>query len=258
MRRRVARLALSALLLAGQASAEDDQIEPDRPDVTNGTRIVPAGRVQIEGGFDYARTRRAAAATERQFMVDTLGRIGLGERFELQVGRQPVVHLRGEGDDTGIGDVTLAAKYRFFDGRGAWPALGVRPFVKLPSADEPIGSGRSDFGGAALASFDLPAGFGLDVNAGLAAIGQNRPSGYLLQALTSASLSYDVGAATPFVEVFFTSRDERDGRDAMGLDAGVVYRLTNRLAIDAAAQTSMAGNGPDWAVRAGITFRFGL
>ena len=256
---RTACLALALLLVATVAPvrAAQDQVEPDRPDVTNGTKTVPPGAWQIEAGIEYSRTSEAATATERRFLVDTLGRAGVTERLELQVGWQPLVHLRGDEDDTGFGDVTLAAKYRFFDGGSAWPALGVRPFVKLPAAAEPIGSGRADFGALALATFDLPAGFGLDVNAGIAAIGQSRPSGHLLQALTSASLSAEIGAATPFIEFFFASRGERDARDALGAVTGVVYRVTKRLALDAAVQTSLGGVGPDWALRAGVTLLFG-
>lgn len=253
----VVALLLAVVATVVPARAAEDQVEPDRPDLTNGAKTVPRGAFQIETGIEYSRTSQAATATERRFLVDALGRVGVADRLELQISWQPLVHLRGDEDDTGTGDVTLAAKYRFFDGGSPWPALGVRPFVKLPAADEPIGSGRADFGASALASFDLPAGFGLDVNAGLAAIGQSRPSGYLIQALTSASLSAEIGAATPFVEIFFASRGERDGRDSVGADAGVVYRVTNRVALDAAVQTSLKGNGPDWAVRAGVTVRFG-
>lgn len=250
-------IGLGVCVVAPPVCAEDAQVDPDRPDLTNSARTVPRGGFQLESGVEYSRTRHAGAQTERRFLVDALARAGVAERVELQLGWQPLVHLRGDEDDTGVGDVTLAMKYRFFDGAAPWPTLGVRPFLKLPTADEPLGSGRVDFGAVALASFDLPAGFGLDVNAGLAAIGQGRPSGHLLQALASASLSLDVGDAAPFVELAFASRSARDARDSVNLDAGVVYRVTKRIAVDAAAQTSLTGDGPDWAVRAGVTFRFG-
>ena len=48
--------ALSWLLLASAANAQTtDTIEPDRPDVTNGTHIVDNGLVQIEFGGIYTR-----------------------------------------------------------------------------------------------------------------------------------------------------------------------------------------------------------
>ena len=258
--RRTALLALALVaLVAAPAAADDDEIEPDRPSVANSARTVPAGAFQLETGVEYGRTSRAGASAQRHALVETLARVGVVDRVEAQVGWEPLVHLRGPDDDTGVGDVTLAVKLRAFDppAGSSWPTLGALPFVKLPVADAPIGSGRPDFGVSALASFDLARGVGLDVNAGLAAVGQGRPSGYLPQALTSAALSFELGDAIPFVEVFYASRDERDGRHHVGLDAGLVYRVTKRVALDAAIETSLAGDGPDWAVRAGVSVRFG-
>jgi len=250
---------LIGVLTVAAAHAAEDEVDPGRPSVSNNARTVPPGAFQIETGFEYARTRQGGAETERRLGVDVLGRVGLVDRLEAQLGWEPLVHLRGPDDETGVGDVMMALKYQFLKPRerSSVPALGVQTFVKFPAADEPIGSGRTDFGMVGLATFDLPAGLGLDVNAGVAAIGQGRPSGYLIQALTAAALSLEVGSASPFVEIFYTSRDERGGRDHVGLDAGVIYRVTRRVALDAAVETSLAGTGPDWAVRAGVSVRFG-
>jgi hypothetical protein len=98
----------------------------------------------------------------------------------------------------------------------------------------------------------------LDVNAGLAAVGQSRPSGYLLQAIVAAGVARDlVDWLTLFSDVIYTSRDERAGRDSVGLDAGVIWRPRRDVAVDASVVTSLAGPGPDWALRAGVSLRFG-
>jgi hypothetical protein len=39
----------------------------------------------------------------------------------------------------------------------------------------------------------------------------------------------------------------------LAVNAGLVYRLTRRLAIDAGIQTSLAGQGPDYVVRTGLS-----
>jgi hypothetical protein len=251
-------LALVAAAVA-PAAAQDDAIEPDRPSVADSARTVPPGAVQLETGVEYARTQRAGAPTERRAHVEALARAGVADRVEAQVGWGPLVHLRGPDDETGIGDVWLALKIRALDppSASAWPTLGLLPFVKLPVADEPIGSARPDFGASALASFDLGRGIGLDVNAGLTAVGQTRPTGFLLQALASAAVSFEVLDAVPFVELFHASRDDRERRGRTGFDVGLVYRLTPRVALDAAFETSLVGDGPDWAVRAGLSARFG-
>jgi hypothetical protein len=260
MRRLVVASAL-ALLCAGAAhAAGDDVIEPDRPDVAFGARTVGRGRVQLETGLLWSRTRLAGEPTERRLGAEATLRGGLTERLELRVEGEPIVHLRGDEDVTDVGDIVVAAKWTFFEplGESAWPALAFLPFVKLPTAPEPIGTGKTDFGLLLLATFDLPAQLTLDVNAGLAAVGQTRPGGHLLQALAAASLSREVvGDVTAFGELFYGSREERKGRDQIGVDAGVVWRVRRDVALDAAVGTSLHGRLPDVSVRAGGSVRFG-
>jgi outer membrane putative beta-barrel porin/alpha-amylase len=251
--------ALVLIVARGAAAAEgDDALDPDRPDVSSSARTVGAGRVQLETGVLAERTRLAGEPTERRLSAEMLVRIGIGERLELRVDGEPIVRLRGADDATDVGDFKIGAKWRFFDGDDGAPMLALVPSVKLPTAPTPIGTGKADYAVLLVASFPLPADFGLDVNAGLAANGQTRPSGQLLQALVSASLSRKLGAAlSAFGEVFYNSREEWSGRDQVGVDAGVVWTLRPNIALDTAVGTSLYGRVPDVFVRAGGSIRFG-
>jgi hypothetical protein len=259
MRQRL--LILGMLLLASTPAPAQSpgEIDPDRPDVSTSARTVPPGVVQVETGVTYARTRLASSPDEHRLSVPATLRIGITERLEVRVDAEPFVRLRGPDDDTGSGDYAFGVKYRFLDAQADrwWPALGVFPFVKPPIADAPIGSERPDFGLIALASFDLPADVGLDVNAGAVAVGQTRPHGYLVQALASASLNRRFGAASPFVEVAFASRADRTANDTLLVQTGLVYLVAPWLAVDVAAGTSLLGRAPDVVVRAGASARFG-
>jgi len=249
------------LLTAGAvAAADDDTIDPDRPDVSVGAKTVGAGRVQLETGVLAERTRIAGEPTERRLSAEALVRIGLARRFELRIEGEPIVRLRGAEDATDVGDFGLGAKWRFFEPAEGdrWPALALVPFVKLPTAPTPIGTGKADYGAFLAASFELPADFALDAAAGMAALGQTQPSGYLLQALVSASLSRKLGRAlATFGEVFYSSREEWTERDRVGIDAGLVWTVLPNLAVDVAAGTSLYGRAPDVFVRAGGSIRFG-
>jgi hypothetical protein len=242
------------------AGADDDALDPDRPDVSSGTRTVGARRVQLETGVLLERTRLAGEPTERRIAAETLLRIGVTERLDLRVDAEPIVALRGVEDAIDVGDFRVGAKWRFFEASEttAWPRLALLPSVKLPTAPTPIGSGKADYALLLAASFELPADLALDATAGLAAIGQTRPSGYLLQALVSASLSRKLApAVTGFGEIFYASREEWSGRDQVGVDAGVVWTVLPNLALDAAVGTSLYGRLPDVFVRAGGSVRFG-
>jgi hypothetical protein len=259
MRRLAAGVALVLVVASSAFGNDDDAIDPDRPEVSSNATTVRPGRVQLESGLLFERTRRAGEPTERRLSAEAMLRVGLTERLEARVGGEPIVRLRGAEDATDVGDFILSAKWRFLDaGDSPWPALALNPLVKLPTASEPIGSGKADGGAILIASFDLPAQLALDTNVGLAAIGQTRPSGYLLQALVSASLSREiVRRVTAFGEIFYASRDERDGRDQVGLDAGVIWKIHPTFAVDVAVGTSLVGQLPDVFVRAGGSVRFG-
>jgi len=126
----------------------------------------------------------------------------------------------------------------------------------MPTARTPLGSGRLDAGLLVLADQDLPGEVQLTVNAGLVVAGQSH--GYLLQGLASASLSREFwGRLSPFAEGFFASRDEREGHDTVGVDAGVVYRVTRRVALDAAAELTVNRHRPDYALRTGVSLLIG-
>jgi Putative MetA-pathway of phenol degradation len=248
-------------LMASMTWASEElpsEVAPDRPDVTNSTTTVAPGAFQMEFGLEYRRSPENDSPAERRLTVQTTLRAGLSDRFEVRLDGEPLVRLRQEQDDLGLGDLMLGLKYRFFDppeGRG-WPSLGTQAFVKIPTASQPIGSGRTDLGVLGLATQPLPWELTLDVNAGLVAAGQ--PHGYLLQGLASASLSREIlERLSPFIEMFFASRDERDGHDTLGLDSGVIYLLTRRVALDRAVETTLNRPRLDYAMRAGVSLRFG-
>jgi hypothetical protein len=144
----------------------------------------------------------------------------------------------------------VGVKARVFEppAEQGWPTLGVKPFVKVPTARTPIGSGRLDAGALLLVDQDLPGELQLTVNAGLVAVGHRH--GVLLQGLASASLSRAFwGWLSPFLEGFFASREERDGHDRVGLNAGVIYPVTG--------QVTLNRHRPDYALRTGVSLLVG-
>ena len=209
----------------------------------------------------YSGQRAAGLPTEKVFGIEADLRIGVARDLEVNVGGEPLVRVRGPQDDTGFGDVTLGVRYRFLEAAEdeTWPPnLAVKPFVKLPVASEPIGTGRPDFGALLLASFALPWDMELEVNAGGAAIGQVDSGEYRAQAIASASLSRDiVEGLNAFLELFYSSRQQRDQGQQLAVNVGLIYRITSTFAADAGVQTSLFGGGPDYMMRTGLSVLFG-
>jgi hypothetical protein len=220
---------------------------------------VGRGVIQVESGLQYTHESLGGSPAQRRFSVQLATRGGLTDHLELGIDGEPVVSLSGAEDATNIGALTLSAKWVFFDSPegSRWPTLGLQPLVKLPVAREPIDSGKFAFGGLLVASFDLPAAFSLDFNAGVGARGQSS-GGYLAQAQAALGLSRDVSRALQlFSDLSFASRDERHGRSSLGLDAGLVWWPSLDIAVDASFVTSLVGQGPDWGFRSGVSVRFG-
>ena len=252
---------VAGILTTSRARADDlPAVAPDRPSATNSAQTVPRGFVQLETGGEFIDQRAGSSTADRSVALQATLRIGILDRLEARVESRPVVWLRSEGEHTGAGDVTLGLKYRFLDAAegSPWPALAILPFVKIPTAKEPIGSGRPDGGAALLATLELPAGFSLDANAGVTAVGQSRPRGFLPQGMVSGSVSHALGERLSlFGELAWQSKEERDGRHQLLLDAGITYRVLRWLAVDAAVGTTLSGSGPELAARAGLTVLFG-
>jgi hypothetical protein len=250
---------VAVVLIAALGWAADDgllTVEPDRPDISNSTHTVPVRALQVELGLEYARLHHDS--TERRLAFQTTLRTGLTDRLEVRLDSEPLVQLKEESNDVGLGDLAVGLKYRIFEPPkdGVWPALGVQSFVKIPTARTPIGSGRLDVGALLLADQDVPWEMQLTVNGGLVVVGQ--PNGALLQGLASASLSREFwGRLSPFLEMFFASREERDGHDVVGLDTGVFYLVTRRVALDAAAEMTLNRHRPDYALRTGVSLLVG-
>lgn len=247
------------LLIAPPAWTAAEEIEPDRPDVTASPGTVPAGALQLETGLTAQRESRGGGADERRLSVEAALRLGVTERLELRLEGEPFVRLRGDGEDRGPGDVQVGVKYRFLEGDERRPTLGLLGFVTVPVGEEPIGSARPQYGLVGIALLVLPGDASLVLNGGVTAVGQSRPSsGYLAQGFGTIEVQADLLArrAEAYAELFGFTPEERGGRERIGVGAGLIYRLAPRLAIDAGVETTVAGAGPEWVVRAGVSARF--
>ena len=72
--------------------------------------------------------------------------------------------------------------------------------------------------------------------------------------VATASVSRELARSRlGFVEALFNSREQREGREPLAANAGLVYRLTRSLAVDTGVQTSLVGQGPDYVIRTGLS-----
>ena len=236
---------------------DSSPIEPDRPDVTNGPHLVDIGLLQIEMGGLYAHV----AAARHAFGTPLMARVGMTEWFEIRFGTDGVLTQIDEaGRATGLGNIQLGAKLRLRADRAGVPVLSVLPTVNLPtaSAEKGLGSGDADYTVALLAGTDVGRHGHVDVNYGIGAIGVGRADPHFIQHLVSVSASAAVSDSwNPYVEGFWISREDPDGRTVAAIDAGAIYQVGARCALDGGVQIGVTRSAPILAAFGGFSIVVG-
>ena len=126
---------------AGASAQERETVEPDRPDVTNGTHIVDIGLLQIELGGLFTR----AAPGDRQLGTPFTARVGVFEWLEARFGTDGLLtQTDGFTSVTGIGNMQVGAKLRLWADPGGIPVLSILPTVNVPTASTQKGLGSGD------------------------------------------------------------------------------------------------------------------
>ena len=58
-------------------------------------------------------------------------------------------------------------------------------------------------------------------------------------------------------ELYYTTKNERDGRYGLLTTVALMYRVTPTLALDTGMRTTLAGQGPTWSAFVGLSVRLG-
>ena len=239
------------------AAAAQDTIEPDRPDLTNGSHLVGTGVVQFEAGALYTRHTDEGHLLGSPVTV----RIGVRDWFEARAGFDGLVHA-AEADGTSVtgpGNIQVGAKIRLLrepDGRAR---VSLAPQVNVPtaSADNGLGSGQPDVVVTELAGFDLGRELRIDTNYAIGSIGGGRGAPRFAQQFMSASLGLSAGHWNPYFEVFRISRDHPDGTPIVSINTGALYAIAPRLVVDCGVMFGLSAEAPPFAVFGGFSTAIG-
>jgi hypothetical protein len=243
------------VLIATPARAQE-QVQPDQPDVTNGTHIVDVGLLQIEIGGVYTRYD----STSQAGGTPVTARLGVTDWCEARLGTDGLL-MQSDGTTAvaGIGNLQVGAKLRLWPGEGGVPVLAILPTINVPtaSAGKGLGSGTADYLLAFLTGTDLGRHSHVDINYGVGAIG-NPTGGHYVQQLVSVSFSSAVSDNwNPYAEVFWLSRQSRDGTAVMAFDTGAVYELGSRYALDGGIQVGLTHDAPAFSAFGGVSMIVG-
>ena len=147
------RSASLACLLAGvlsvpAAHADDDTINPDRPNVANSSQVVGNRRVELETGVQWDRQRDLDAHV-RTLTTPALLRIGVSDALELRVDTdgRTIEHASDPASgahavSAGWADLSAGVKWHVADQDDMRPSVGLIAEVALPTGSAALrGSG---------------------------------------------------------------------------------------------------------------------
>jgi hypothetical protein len=241
----------------------------DRPDKTESPYTVDAGHFQLETdlvSYTYDRHNRLPNATEvESWTVPSINlKLGLLNDLDAQVILLPYntvrVHERATGSVTrqhGFGDVTPRLKYNLWGNDQGNSALGLMPFVKLPTSQAGLGNNSVEGGLIIPLALALPGGFGLGAMTEFDAIRDGVGAGYHPEFINSITVGHDlVGNLGGYVEFFSLVSAESRSPWIGTLDLGFTYALSKDLRLDAGVNIGLTRAAEDINPFLGCSFRY--
>lgn len=242
-----------AFLTAFQAAQKSlGPIQPDRPNFTNGTNIVPLGKTVVEMGY---RQTLDGAGTLNDYGDSATVRMPFSARGEVRIGVPSYLTQLGPHAE-GFGDASIGMKLRFTDAKGPWqPSLGALVTTTLPSGSAGFREDHAQPEIRALASFTFDDKSGLDAN-----LVYGRPSEdgriydrFALSAAYGRTLDEKTGS---FAELYTVLPGSYRGPNQSYADVGLSRLLSNDCQVDLFGGLGLNGTARDGFFGGGISFRF--
>ena len=249
----VAGLALAPLTapLAAQ-TAEDTAIDPDRPDFTEGTGIIPLGRVQVETGFTYSRVEDEGTSALGEILV----RIPLSRRVEARIGVGSYDWIGRTGPNgEGYEDPELGVKVLLGGGSAHHLEVALLFLTTIPVGGQELTADAWQPTAKLALSWELTKRFSLSSNLNFAylADGDRRFS----QVAASLSAGYSLSERLDsFFEVFAFSREAAGGPSTRYADTGLAYAVNDNLKLDVRVGFGRNDAQPDYFVGTGAGIRW--
>jgi hypothetical protein len=234
---------------AAEPAAPEPELATDRPDFTETSVVVPRGRLQLEAGSTYTRSKTGEHVWN---LPETLLRLGVGPRWELRLEVPDYISARNGADLDGFSDIAIGAKYQLRPS-DARVTMALIPMLSLPTGKRDLTSHRVDPSLAFAWATDLSSSRSLAGLIGLAWPTEDGSRNFTLT--TTLSYGFSLGPRTAmFLEAFADFPDH--GADLPGLHTGVTHLLQPHLQLDMHGGVGLSGAGPDYFLGAGFGVRY--
>lgn len=245
------------------------EMSTDRPDVTESAYTVDAGHFQVEMdllGFTYDRYNRdrANVRAESWSWANANFKAGLLHNVDLQLVVPFYSEVRTDDRDArtvsrqrGFGDMQVRVKWNLWGNDGGPTALGLMPFVKIPTAQDDLGNGAVEGGLIVPLAVELPAGWGMGLMAEIDIAEDGDGRGYHAEFVNSITFGHDiVGPLGGYVEFVSIATTEPGGTWNATFNCGLTYAVNDDLQLDAGVNLGVTRDAEDVSPFVGVSWRF--
>ncbi len=231
-------------------AAAADAVTPDRPGFTNGSDVVPKGRVQVEGGVTrtvYSANSGGGHATDGP---EILIRTGLSDATELRITLPNYIWPSGT---SGFSDGSLGLRYKFYQSKDGNTKFAFTPTLTVPSRSAVTTSGHVD--PSFLLSGQTTSGARWGVSSNLILSYPTQNGGRLANYTATAQVTYALsGPLAVFGDVY--DNGVSGSLPSPIADAGFTYRVANNAQLDIETGRGLGGTAPTQFYGGGVAFRF--
>jgi hypothetical protein len=233
---------------AAAASTAADAVTPDRPGFTNGSDVVPTGRIQVEGGV--TRTVYPAGGGQATDAPETLLRTGLSDTAELRV---TLPNYFWPSGPSGFSDGALGIRYKFYQSKDGNTKFAFTPTLSVPIKSAVTTSGHVDPSFLLSGQTTSGARWGISSNLALSYPTQNgsRLANYTATAQVTYALS---GPLAVFGDV--SDNGVSGSLPTPIADAGFTYKVANNAQLDLETGRGLGGLAPTQFYGGGVAVRF--
>jgi hypothetical protein len=239
-------------------------LNTDRPDKTESPYTVDAGHFQFETDFinyTYNRDRvnGETVTSETTYFNFINLKAGLTNSMDIQVLSEMYVESKVRTQNLtstqrGYGDTYIRLKKNLYGNDSGDFAMGIMPYVKLPTAAAGMSNDRLEGGLLLPFAFSLPHDWSMGT---MLQVGHSRneadTGSQTDYAMTMTAGHSIIGDLSGLIEVYSAFTDKKNAEAVATLDLGVTYLLTPQIQLDAGYFVGLTDAADDYTTFAGLS-----